>query len=80
MPPMGDKEIISGEVITLTASQGDDGSNLYIMVRVDSGLDVRVYIPNASFYNKGKTVNLLKVSPKFFGRTIYKFRGYHDDT
>jgi len=80
MPPMGSQELITGEVVTLTASQSDDVSNLFIMVKIDTGPNVRVYIPNSSFYKKGKTVKLLKMSPKFFGRTVYKFRGYHEDT
>jgi hypothetical protein len=76
MPPIGEQSEITGIVVTMTAVQHDEGHTLRMLVRLDSGKEVFVFIPQSRFYKKGKKVKLLKREPLFWGRAIYSFRGY----
>lgn len=77
-PPMGAKSEVTGTVLTLTASQHDEGHSLLMVVKLEKGNEIFVSIPRSQFYRKGEVVRLLKVEPLFFGKTIYHSRGYVD--
>lgn len=76
MPPLGKQSDIVGTVVTLTATQHDEGHSLRMIVALDSGETVSVFIPLSRFYQQGKTVKLRKREPLLFGKTLYSFRGY----
>lgn len=75
-PHIGKQEEVSGVVITLSAHHTDNGHRLYMLVELETGIRVNVFIPNSGFYKQGGTVNLLKVEPMLFGKTVYKYKGY----
>ncbi len=78
IPNLGKIEEVNGVVTRLVGLPSDEGERLYLLVKLDSGEIVRAYIPtSAHFRNKG-IVKLYKQAPKFFGRTIYKFKGYSE--
>lgn len=70
---------MSGVVESMTGLPSDEGNVLYLSVRIDSGKKIRAYIPNSSFYRKGKKVKIEKQEPFFFGRPVYRFRGYVEE-
>ena len=78
MPPLGKQTEIIGVVTTMTAVQHDEGHTLRMLVKLESGREVFVFIPKSKFYKKGKSVKLLKREPLIFGKAIYSFRGYAD--
>lgn len=75
-PPMGKVTQITGVVERLTGVPTDEGEKIYLLVKLDNGKLVRALISNSAFSKKGKIVKLDKMEPLFFGRTIYRYRGY----
>ena len=76
MPSMGEKETITGEFLTISAVQHDAGQSLFLVIEIEPEIQVRVFIPNSSFYKQGEVVKLLKIETLIYGKTSYKFRGY----
>ncbi len=75
-PNLGSISQTQGVVVRLIGLPTDEGQNLYLLVKLKSGDNVRVYIPSSSFFEKGRAIKLETRTPLFFGRTVYKFRGY----
>jgi hypothetical protein len=67
---------VTGVVESLTGLPGNTGDKLYLMVRLEDGSLVRSRIQRSTLYNQGNVVELTAIEPRFFGRTVYKFRGY----
>ena len=75
-PNMGSTSQTTGVVIRLIGLPTDEGQNLFLIVKLKNGQKVRSYIPNSAFYKKDREVNIEKHEPLFFGKPIYRFRGY----
>lgn len=76
MPPMGEVSELRGTVKNLTGVPTDMGDKLYMMVALENGDEVRVFIPRVTSYKKGREVNLIKIKPISFGRIVYKLKNY----
>jgi len=77
-PNIGKVEVVNGVVIRLIGLPSEEGERLYLLVKLDSGEMVRSYIPASDRFRNRGVVKLYKHPPKFFGRTIYKFKGYSE--
>jgi hypothetical protein len=78
MPPLGQQSQVVGTVVTMTANQHEEGHTLKMLVKLKSGREVFVFIPQSKFYKQGEKVKLLKREPLVFGKVVYSFRGYQD--
>ncbi len=76
LPPMGKTSQHIGVVTRLVGLPTEEGQNLYLLVKLDSGIEVRSYIENTSHYKQGKRVQLEKQESLIFGKPVYRFRGY----
>ncbi|MFW5450745.1 MAG: hypothetical protein ACKE9I_04015 [Methylophagaceae bacterium] len=76
LPNMGATSQTTGTVTRLIGFPTDEGHNLYLLVRLKNGHNVRSFISNSSFYKKDRQVKLEKQEPLFFGKPVYRFRGY----
>jgi hypothetical protein len=75
-PPAGKVSETSGLVKDFVPVPTDYGDKLYLVVELESGQNVQVYIDSLSMYRQGKVVKLQKQEPLFFGKTVYRYRGY----
>jgi hypothetical protein len=75
-PPVGRVSDISGLVKDFVPVPTDFGDRLYLIVELENGQNVRVFIDNLSMYRQHRVVNLQKQEPLFFGKTVYRYRGY----
>lgn len=78
-PNMGTTSQTTGVVVRLVALPTDEGQDLYLVIKLKNGDKIRSFIPNSSFYKKGKKVKLEKQESLLFGRPTYRFRGYVDN-
>ena len=68
--------IVQGEVISLRGAEGD-GVRLFLNVKLDSGENVFVLIPNTgAYYKKGHRLSMQKRRTSFFGGSEYIFNEY----
>lgn len=72
----GESSQTSGIVESISKNPTDDGEVLYLLVRLDDGELVRVYIAHSTFYQKGRKVRLKVKEPLVFGSNKYRFAGY----
>ncbi|MBL4672604.1 MAG: hypothetical protein JKX81_10130 [Arenicella sp.] len=67
---------VQGEVVGLRGAEGD-GVRLYLDVKLDSGQNVLVSIPNTgAYYKKGNRLRLQKRKSNIFGGSEYTFQEY----
>jgi len=76
VPNTGEVEEVHGVVTRLIGLPSDEGELLYLLVKLESGEEVRTYIPTTAHFRNEGIVKLYKQPPRFFGRTVYRFRGY----
>jgi len=68
--------IVQGEVISLRGAEGD-GVRLFLNVKLDSGKNVLVSIPNTgAYYKKGHRLSMQKRRTNIFGGSEYTFNQY----
>ena len=79
VPNMGATSQTTGTVTSLIGLPTDEGHNLYLLVRLKNGQNVRSFISNSSFYKQNRRVNLEKQEALVFGKPIYRFRGYIEE-
>ena len=72
----GESSKTIGIVESLSGTPTDEVDILFLLVRLDDGKLVRVYISRSSFYQKGRKVRLNVKEPLVFGSNKYKFAGY----
>jgi len=77
-PNQGPAQEVHGDVVRLAGRPSDDGTRLYLLVRLDSGEEVRARIPTTAQYREAGRVRLHKHEPRYFGKTEYRFQGYLD--
>ena len=76
IPSTGKIEEVSGTTIRLIGEPTYGASELYLLVKLDSGEEVKVPIPSPDQYKTNGRVRLQKQEPKFLGSTSYRFRGF----
>lgn len=79
LPNLGSTSQTTGVVKRVIGLPTDEGQNLYLLVELDNGDEVRSFISNSSLYHKNRKVKLEKQNPLIFGRPVYIFRGYTDN-
>jgi hypothetical protein len=74
-PPAGKTSNTSELIKSFVSVPTDFGDKLYLIVELENGQLVQVYIDNLAKYKRGKAINLQKQEPLFFGKTIYRYQG-----
>ena len=77
-PNTGDVRDVKGVVIRLLGVPSEQGNRLSMIVRLDSGVNVRVRIVSTAVFREGKRVKLKEQQPRTIGWPTYHFRGYDD--
>ena len=75
-----DSYLVTGLVESITGLPDDTGDKLYMLVRLDDSSLVRSRIKRSTMYKQGRVVELTVIEPRFFGRTVYRFRGYVEES
>jgi len=76
IPNTGKIEGVSGTTVRLIGEPTYGASELYLLVKLDSGKEVKVFIPSPDQYKTNARIRLQKQEPKIFGSAIYRFRGF----
>jgi len=76
IPNTGEIEEVSGTTIRLIGEPTYGASDLYLLVKLDSGEEVKVSIPSPDQYKTNGRVKLQKQEPRILGSTTYRFRGF----
>jgi len=76
IPNTGKIEAVSGTTIRLIGEPTYGASELYLLVKLDSGEEVKVFIPSPDQYKINGRVRLQKQEPRILGSTTYRFRGF----
>ncbi|MEM9603490.1 MAG: hypothetical protein AAGA11_11550 [Pseudomonadota bacterium] len=79
MPKMGAVRERTGVALRVAGVPSVIGNKSLLIVRLDSGEEVRTSIDTVSQFQRGKTARLAERSALFFGAPTYQFRGYVDD-
>ena len=69
---------VVGTVVSIESNATESGDTLSLVVKLASGQEVQAEIDNSSQYRENGKVRLLKIHPKYFGETRYRFLNYEE--
>ena len=75
IPNTGKIEEVNGTTIRLIGEPTYGASDLYLLVKLDSGEEVKVSIPSPDQFKTNGRVRLQKQEPTLLGNTTYIFGG-----